>query len=70
MILSRNRAYTVASILERQQVVATRYTVMGYGEDQPVANNETAQGRQVNRRVDLAIMANDDLKSAAEKRAS
>jgi outer membrane protein OmpA-like peptidoglycan-associated protein len=70
MTLSRNRAYSVAAVLEGQHVAATRFTIMGYGESQPVADNETARGRQANRRVDLAIMANDKLKSAAEKRAS
>lgn len=69
LTLSRNRAYAVASVLESQQVAATRFSIMGYGEDQPVADNETARGRQANRRVDLAIMANDKLKSAAERRA-
>ena len=70
MTLSRNRAHSVAAILEGQHVAATRFTIMGYGEEQPVASNDTTQGRQANRRVDLAIMANDKLKSAAEKRAS
>lgn len=66
--LSRNRAQAVATVLAGQQVDATRFTIMGYGESQPVADNETAVGRQANRRVDLAIMANDKLKKAAEDR--
>jgi len=69
LTLSRNRAQAVANLLETQQVAVPRFTIMGYGEQQPVADNATAEGRQANRRVDLAIMANDQLKKQAEKKA-
>ncbi len=69
LTLSRNRAQSVANYLESQQVTATRFTIMGYGESQPVATNDSAEGRQANRRVELAIMANDKLKKAAEQKA-
>ncbi len=69
MTLSRNRASAVAVQLEAAQVLATRFTIMGYGEEQPVADNTTAAGRTANRRVELAIMANDKLKKEAERRA-
>ena len=68
MTLSRNRAQSVANHLEGDQVVASRFTIMGYGEEQPVADNGTVEGRAANRRVDLAIMANDKLKKEAEKK--
>jgi outer membrane protein OmpA-like peptidoglycan-associated protein len=68
LTLSRNRAQGVATILENSDVLPTRFTIMGYGEAQPVGDNETAEGRQENRRVDIAIMANDKLKDAAEKK--
>ena len=66
--LSRNRAQAVANYLSSVQVDATRFTIMGYGEDQPVESNDTLEGRRANRRVEIAIMANDDLKKAAEQK--
>jgi outer membrane protein OmpA-like peptidoglycan-associated protein len=67
--LSRSRSQSVANYLAGQQVDATRFTTMGYGESQPIADNELAEGRAQNRRVELAIMANDKLKKEAEKMA-
>jgi outer membrane protein OmpA-like peptidoglycan-associated protein len=67
--LSRERAQSVENYLAGQGVDATRFTIMGYGESQPVASNETAEGRQLNRRVDIAIMANNKLKKVAEEKA-
>jgi outer membrane protein OmpA-like peptidoglycan-associated protein len=69
MDLSRRRAQSVANALAAQQVLVSRLNQMGYGPDQPVASNSTSAGRAANRRVDLAIYANDKLKKAAEKQA-
>ena len=66
--LSENRANSVATILENASVLPTRFTIMAYGETQPIADNATAEGRQANRRVEIAIMANDKLKGEAEKK--
>jgi outer membrane protein OmpA-like peptidoglycan-associated protein len=67
--LSRLRSQSVANYLASLQVNPSRFTIMGYGEAQPIATNDTDQGRQANRRVDLAVMANDKLKKAAKENA-
>lgn len=64
--LSKQRAQSVANYLAGLSVDATRMTQMGYGESQPVASNDTSDGKQANRRVEIAIMANDELKKKAE----
>jgi outer membrane protein OmpA-like peptidoglycan-associated protein len=66
--LSRARAQSVANYLESDDVMPTRFTIMGYGESQPVASNDTAEGRALNRRVEVAIFADDKLKKTAEQK--
>lgn len=69
LTLSKQRAQSVSNYLAQLGVNPTRFTTMGYGESQPIATNDTAEGRQLNRRVDLAIMANDKLKKVAQSKA-
>ena len=65
--LSNQRADQVASYLKGQNVKNGRITTEGYGEQQPIASNETAEGRQQNRRVEVAIYANEKMKKLAKK---
>lgn len=67
--LSIRRAQAVANYLASLGVNPTRFTVMGYGEDQPIATNETEEGRRLNRRVEIAIFANEKLKEIAKQKA-
>ncbi|MDQ1309437.1 MAG: hypothetical protein QG601_706 [Pseudomonadota bacterium] len=53
--LSQRRADSVRSYLVSQGVDAARVTAMGAGEGAPVASNESAAGRQQNRRVEVII---------------
>ena len=64
--LSVSRAQSVASGLTAQGVATSRITTQGYGSTQPVGDNTTVEGRQANRRVEVAIFANDKMKKAAE----
>jgi outer membrane protein OmpA-like peptidoglycan-associated protein len=64
--LSEKRAAAVSSYLQSLNVKNTRLGTRGLGETQPVAENTTETGRQQNRRVEVAVWANDKLKKAAE----
>lgn len=55
-ILSNARARAVSDILIRSGVAAVRIDVVGYGETRPIASNDTANGRQNNRRVELTLI--------------
>lgn len=69
MTLSRRRAEAVSAELATHGVSSSRFSIVGYGESQPVASNDTVEGKAANRRVELAIMANEKLKKAAEEKA-
>ncbi len=64
--LSEQRARAVANNLMGLNVVGSRISTVGMGELNPVATNDTDYGREQNRRVEVAIFANDKLKKAAE----
>ena len=54
--LSEKRAASVGGYLTSQGVVAGRVVTRGYGERNPVASNDTPEGRQQNRRVELKLV--------------
>jgi outer membrane protein OmpA-like peptidoglycan-associated protein len=68
--LSKKRSQSVGNYLATQNVNPTRFTIMGYGESQPIASNETSEGRTQNRRVEVAIYANEKLKKVAKEKTS
>jgi len=65
--LSERRAASVSNYLKAQGISAPRISDIGYGPDQPVGDNSTEVGRQQNRRVEVAIYADEKLKKKAEK---
>ncbi|MCF8026310.1 MAG: OmpA family protein [Desulfobacteraceae bacterium] len=58
--LSELRASRVAEYIRSKDFDISRLTARGYGESQPIATNETAEGREQNRRVDLQISADPE----------
>ncbi|MDT8893370.1 OmpA family protein [Halomonas sp. I1] len=53
--LSERRAQAVGQYLSQSGVSASRLNMQGYGENQPVASNETEAGRAQNRRVEMTL---------------
>jgi outer membrane protein OmpA-like peptidoglycan-associated protein len=53
--LSERRAGAVRSALQEMGVAAGRVTARGYGQSNPVASNDTAASRQLNRRVEIVL---------------
>ena len=56
LMLSQQRAQSVANILGGFGVEQVRMDTVGFGETQPIASNGTASGREQNRRVELTLL--------------
>ena len=64
--LSERRAQSVADYAKGLGIAGSRFSTIGRGESNPIASNETVEGRAQNRRVEIAIFANEKMKKAAE----
>ena len=62
--LSERRANAARTYLLRQGVASDRIEAVGRGESEPVATNDSAEGRQENRRVEVAIFASEAFQKA------
>ena len=70
MTLSQNRAQAVTDYFTKTKgLSADRLTTRWFGEEQPVADNNTAEGRSKNRRVNIGIVPNEKMKEDAKKEA-
>ncbi|GHC50345.1 OmpA family protein [Ulvibacter litoralis] len=70
MLLSERRANAVTNYFTATKgLSASRFTTNWYGEQTPVADNSTPEGRAKNRRVNIAIVPNEKMKKEAEKEA-
>lgn len=66
MVLSQDRAQSVVTFLGTHGVDPARMKAEGKGDIEPVGDNTTVEGKQANRRVEVAIFANEKMKKAAE----
>jgi len=69
MTLSKNRAYAVTNYLTQNGISSGRLTTNWFGETQPIHDNETADGRAKNRRVNIAVLPNDKMIQDAKQEA-
>lgn len=67
--LSDRRAASVRSYAIAQGLSASRIRTEGKGASEPIASNETEEGRAQNRRVEIVIVANDKMKAEAKAQA-
>lgn len=68
--LSQDRAQAVLDYLVAKfpSIDANQFTVIGYGESIPIADNSTVQGRAENRRVEFKVLNTDVIKRVQERR--
>ena len=66
--LSRRRAASAAALIASEGVSRSRIETAGRGETEPVASNESEDGREQNRRVEVAIFANEAYRREAAGR--
>jgi len=65
--LSTARAMTVVGVmLDAKKIAPERLAAAGYSEHHPIASNDTFEGRSMNRRVDIVVIADPELASAQE----
>ena len=69
MTLSQRRATSVAGYLQRNGITSSRVKTRGMGESDPIASNETEEGRASNRRVEFVITANQKMVEDAKREA-
>jgi outer membrane protein OmpA-like peptidoglycan-associated protein len=57
-VLSEKRAQSVKAYFTKKGVKSNRLITKGYAETQPIATNETEEGKSLNRRVEFIIIFN------------
>lgn len=67
--LSQRRARSASGHLQNRGIDSQRLIIVGKGESEPVTSNETEAGRQKNRRVEVAVYANEEYREQAQEQA-
>ncbi|MBR9844503.1 MAG: OmpA family protein [Rhodobacteraceae bacterium] len=61
--LSQTRAQSVLNALHDRRILTSGFTAVGYGETTPIADNETEEGREANRRIEFVLIRPEDTAS-------
>ncbi|MDH5797661.1 MAG: OmpA family protein, partial [Paracoccaceae bacterium] len=64
--LSQGRAEAVVNALLARRILTSNLTAKGYGETKPIADNETEEGREANRRIEFRLIMPDEVEPTAE----
>jgi OOP family OmpA-OmpF porin len=69
LALSQQRAESVLAALQERRVLTGNLTPKGYGEENPIADNGTEEGREANRRIEFTLIATaeDEVEDGAEE---
>ena len=62
--LSQSRAEAVLQALMARRVLTSNLSAKGYGESRPIADNDTEDGREENRRIEFTIITDEDTAEA------
>jgi OOP family OmpA-OmpF porin len=57
--LSKQRADAILDALQSRRVLTGNLTTKGYGEERPIADNDTEDGREANRRIEFTLVQPD-----------
>lgn len=62
--LSQARAQSILNELRGRRIPTSSYTAVGYGETQPIADNDTEEGREENRRIEFRLIRPEPVESS------
>jgi OOP family OmpA-OmpF porin len=65
--LSEARAQAVLNALRARRILTSSITAVGYGMDQPIADNGTEEGREANRRIEFRLVTAEPAEDASEQ---
>lgn len=62
--LSQTRAQSVLTALQDRRIITKGFIAKGYGESDPIADNDTAEGREANRRIEFVLIVPEETEAA------